>query len=398
MSSCRLLLALAIGAVVVMSSRESGQTTVRILHLSDTHNLHDSIESTFPMPAADILIHTGDFTNFGKDAEFASVNEWLGKLTHRYKHIIGILGNHDWIEPEHSLSAKVTSNPKFWKSRLSNLNLLQSESVSVMGLSIFGSSWKAGQSHGNPEGFGKIPSGVDMVLTHGPAYGILDLCGNAPWGSSKELLQHLGDAKPKIHLFGHVHEQRGVWQREHDAFVGGVEYRPAANAQAYRTTSPPAEYPLQMISNNAMMNQPKLEWSGGGTPWPASRIAGPARLIIATRSEEHGEWQFSTEMSDCTISVNISEKVKGNTTCGDVKHPKNAKCMESVTQATRDRYQGGNTSMWFDKMIAIAGVNYTDASQDDIQRLHFCLPPSEATKCDVPPCTCSKPPCGQCSA
>ena len=55
--------------------------SVRILHISDTHALHRTIEDRFPMPSADILIHTGDFTNKGGNKEWEDFNDWLGKMS-----------------------------------------------------------------------------------------------------------------------------------------------------------------------------------------------------------------------------------------------------------------------------------------------------------------------------
>jgi len=276
------------------SAIETGlsKKTVRILHLSDTHALHNTIESSFPMPPADILIHTGDFTNFGKDEEFASANEWLGTLKSRYKHIIALLGNHDWIHPE--TVPKAWNNANYWRSRLPNAQLLLSENITVMGLSIHGESWKHGQKDFDPEGFaGKVPDGVDLLLTHPPAAGIFDWCVTGPWGSSHELFQEVMRAKPRVHLFGHDHEQRGVWQRSQGgSFVGGAEYHNGPGTKAFTTHAPPANYPPQLISNNAMMNMPKYEtWHCQG--WCASKIVGPARLILATETENG--WQFHAE-------------------------------------------------------------------------------------------------------
>lgn len=53
--------------------------SVRIIHISDTHCLHRTIEDEFPLPEGDILIHTGDFTNRGHDHEFEDFNNWLGE-------------------------------------------------------------------------------------------------------------------------------------------------------------------------------------------------------------------------------------------------------------------------------------------------------------------------------
>lgn len=62
--------------VVLPSS--SGKKTLRILHFSDTHNLHRTIESQYPIPSADIFLHTGDFSNRGTEDEVKYFNDWLG--------------------------------------------------------------------------------------------------------------------------------------------------------------------------------------------------------------------------------------------------------------------------------------------------------------------------------
>ena len=57
-----------------------GGKEVRILHISDTHGLHESIEERFPLPAADVLIHTGDFTDMGSVQEVKQFDGWLATL------------------------------------------------------------------------------------------------------------------------------------------------------------------------------------------------------------------------------------------------------------------------------------------------------------------------------
>ena len=37
--------------------------------------------------------------------------------------------------------------------------------------------------------------------------------GGGHWGSSQELLKAIYRVKPKVHLFGHIHEQRGHWNK-----------------------------------------------------------------------------------------------------------------------------------------------------------------------------------------
>lgn len=56
---------------------------------------------------------------------------------------------------------------------------------------------------------GEIPEGIDIVMTHGPPYGILDLAQRKTPVGCQDLLDRLEIIKPKYHLFGHLHESRG---------------------------------------------------------------------------------------------------------------------------------------------------------------------------------------------
>lgn len=59
------------------------------------------------------------------------------------------------------------------------------------------------------QNYAQIPNNTDVVITHSPAYGILDLADNTYYGS-KELLQSLARINPRLHLFGHIHRQHGI--------------------------------------------------------------------------------------------------------------------------------------------------------------------------------------------
>lgn len=258
-------------------------STVRLLHLSDTHCMHRAIE---PLPPADILVHTGDFTNSGSDAEIADFNAWLGELRANFTAIIVIAGNHDMHGPKSILEITAT---------LSNAtHVLNDSAASVLGLNFYGVSWRKTQKAADPDTdaapFEAIPAGVHILLTHGPAFGVFDLMeGSArSWGASVALSSAITRARPAVHLFGHVHEQRGVWRRmvgsPHE-FAGGVEYRGLPFGAPARPP-PPSDSPLQLISNNAMTNHKWLERT------PTQSIAGPARLIVAERTYGGSEWRF----------------------------------------------------------------------------------------------------------
>ena len=74
-----------------------------------------------------------------------------------------------------------------------------------------------------------------------------------------------------------------MWWREGEAFRGGVEY----DEVDVHAVAPPADYPCQLISCNAMKNHPGMEDA-------EARLVGRPRLIHAYRNEEcdSGGWGF----------------------------------------------------------------------------------------------------------
>lgn len=131
--------------------------------------------------------------------------------------------------------------------------------------------------------------GVDILLTHGPAWGVFDNMENTPgvhWGGSRALREAIERARPRVHLFGHLHEQRGVYvKRPADgSYAGGVEFEVLPGVVASSLGPPPASYPCEIISCNAMKGHPI-----DGLP---PRIAGPARLIVAERVGPAEPWSF----------------------------------------------------------------------------------------------------------
>jgi len=262
--------------------KNKNQSGLRILHLSDTHNLHRTIEMSYPLPAADILLHTGDISNHGTDQELIDFNLWLGELSQRYANIIVILGNHD-------LRSGVDN--EIVRAYLSNATVLFHEQIEVLGLKIYGLPWSIDQPCGRPDNagcsseiFGNIPNDIDILMTHGPPFGIFDKIGDKiSWGSSDLLRMEIQQKRPKVHLFGHLHEQRGVWIKdEFNTYKGGVEFEP----WPYPNYPPSNDYPCQIISCNAMRNH-------GNWDNKKRCIAGPARLIYAVK-DTSGNWTFST--------------------------------------------------------------------------------------------------------
>ncbi len=196
------------------SSRNDGLVIVCI---SDTHQLHRELS----VPNGDILIHAGDFTFFGRGKQaIRDFNAWLGELPHRRK--IVVPGNHEYI---------LESNPELaWM--ITNATLLNNESTTVEGLTVWGSPLT--QHYGGAFGrsnssdrkriYSTIPAGTDIIITHGPPYGILDGSPNeypGPTGD-RELRQAIVRIRPRLHVFGHTHAGYGVRATRHTLFVNAA--------------------------------------------------------------------------------------------------------------------------------------------------------------------------------
>mmetsp|Transcript_13576 Transcript_13576/g.19108 ORF Transcript_13576/g.19108 Transcript_13576/m.19108 type:complete len:320 (+) Transcript_13576:44-1003(+) len=277
----------------------AGSDTVTILHVSDTHSLHRSVGD---LPAADLFIHSGDVSTVGSDEEVRDFNDWLGSLKGKYREMLVISGNHDYWETNWrlnrgALSESTAQSPRYFQTKITNAKVLNHDLVTFMGLKIWGAGWaphRGDSFSGN--NYDDIPAGVDILVTHDAPFGIFDSTGGGNWGSSQQLLSAIYRSKAKVHLFGHIHEQRGHWQRDDQGhYQGGVEYRPnPGSSQIFRPNAPPpADYPVELESNNAMANQPAVDHSWTGI-WAPQHIVGRPRFITATKTGN--SWSFTSKV------------------------------------------------------------------------------------------------------
>lgn len=192
---------------------------MRLVVISDTHSLHDKIDS---LPDGDVLVHAGDFMNSGYDPQdISSFNRWLGEQP--FKHRVVIAGNHDRY---------FQAAPQQAQALLTNAIYLENSGVTIDGVSFWGSPYTPEFLHWAfmyPQGpaarlyWDQIPANLDVLITHGPPYGILDQTapGEAHLGC-EELLHAIEQKKPKVHLFGHIHGGAGTFQNESTRFVNAA--------------------------------------------------------------------------------------------------------------------------------------------------------------------------------
>ena len=168
-----------------------------ILHLSDTHGKHRELAD---MPLADVLVHSGDFTLAGGDMEALDFIEWLCGLP--YQHKIFIAGNHD----DCMLDAALEGLPD-------DVHYLADSGITIDGISFYGAPMFVGMVDGDLreiEHYEEIPNGVDVLITHRPPLGILDSIDDKIHYGNSLLLDKVKAIKPRMHLFGHVHDAYGT--------------------------------------------------------------------------------------------------------------------------------------------------------------------------------------------
>jgi Icc-related predicted phosphoesterase len=192
----------------------------RIVAISDTHGFHRFAP---PIPDGDILIHAGDLTRGGNLSELPDLNAWFGELKPRFKRILATAGNHDWAFEE---------NLKLATMLLTNVEVFVDDYVIIDGLLYYFSpyqpefcDWAYNLPRGEPlrEKWSLIPDNVDVLVTHGPPHGILDV---APFGGNvgcEELRQVIGTRiNPKLHVFGHIHDGYGMTKIGNTTFVNAA--------------------------------------------------------------------------------------------------------------------------------------------------------------------------------
>lgn len=168
---------------------------MKILHLSDTHNCHHRLRD---LPNANVVVHSGDFCMVGTEQEAIDFLNWFCDLP--YQHKIFICGNHD----DSLYGANIDGLD-------SNVHYLCNSSVEIDGVKFYGVPMFMADciSDRQSQNYSNIPVDTDLLITHSPAYGILDFDDNIHYGS-EELLTQLSALNLRAHLFGHIHANHGL--------------------------------------------------------------------------------------------------------------------------------------------------------------------------------------------
>jgi len=180
---------------------------MKLLLISDTHGHEPELEE------ADVLVHAGDLTMNGGQVQVVKALNWLIDEAHKFQHVVLIAGNHDFLfEDDPELVGR-------WCSER-GLTYLSDSGVTIDGVEFWGSpvqpwfhDWAFNRQRGAEirKHWDLIPDDTDVLITHGPPSGILDLTKGGDYAGCIDLREAAFRVKPKVHAFGHIHEGYGEW-------------------------------------------------------------------------------------------------------------------------------------------------------------------------------------------
>ncbi|KAF1852084.1 ser/Thr protein phosphatase family protein [Cucurbitaria berberidis CBS 394.84] len=238
----------------------STHVKTRFLIISDTHSAAPAQESTnnnvpfrSPLPKADVLLHCGDLTMVGHLHEYEQTLDMLNNIDADLKLVIA--GNHDisldaeyydrkgqYMHRQDGYDKKLPQKAMdFWKGeRAQRSGIVYLEEGTYMfalkngaNLRVYASPYQPefcdwafpyfrNQDRYNlpeqctpyavPIAENPVPDfpAVDVMMTHGPPMGVLDVTRTGENVGCQHLLRAARRCKPRLHCFGHIHEAWGA--------------------------------------------------------------------------------------------------------------------------------------------------------------------------------------------
>ncbi|KAK1625120.1 Metallo-dependent phosphatase-like protein [Colletotrichum phormii] len=218
----------------------SSTTQTRFLIISDTHG-HIFPPETMPLIPVDVLIHCGDLTHHSKMDEYRQtlimLKAFKAPLT------LVIAGNHDFFLDTVAFKAKIEEANRIYapappRGRSKGILLLDEgthELTLVNGarLKVYAGPYTPSSSSSERWGFSyneseghvfDIKTDTDIVITHGPPRGIMDMSADQKRIGCSDLFVAIAKSQPRLHCFGHVH---GGWGAKNVAWRPQISDKPS---------------------------------------------------------------------------------------------------------------------------------------------------------------------------
>lgn len=277
-----------------------GPNWTRFICISDTHCRQ------FQVPTGDVLLHGGDLTNTGTYTDIVRTVDWLKSLPHKKKIIIA--GNHDialdqhdgwydtnfgrWHRQGKENIEDILEVLKGSSAQEANIVYLQDElyqfSIKEGGntWSVYGSPWSP-EFHNWAFNYARdtkaediisaIPQ-VDILLTHGPPYHIFDKTYSNEDVGCEHLAARLPILRPRLHLFGHIHEDHGAAIHEWSSFQDAAAVASSQDASAVTSAAAAGSRDRTVFVNGANFPMGKRAWLPNGPRVPFG--SGPFAPVI----------------------------------------------------------------------------------------------------------------------
>ena len=245
---------------------------MRLVCISDTHALHH--EMVHELPKGDVLIHAGDISNKGGQRDVTDFISWFKNLG-GWDRKIFISGNHDHCFEKIKIHYS-KQNYEWLIPLISSENLLSSDVIYLEDsfitietpefsrpIKFYGTPWQPwfwDWAFNLPrlgselqEKWNLIPEDTDVLITHGPPNGYRDLVNNWRQPNTNvgcELLTNrIGEIKPLVNVFGHIHEGYGIEYGKHTLFVNA-----SICTAGYQPTNKPIVIDLVEINGKIRAN------------------------------------------------------------------------------------------------------------------------------------------------
>jgi Icc-related predicted phosphoesterase len=206
---------------------------VRIVAISDVHGKFNNLV----IPDCDLLVSCGDYSFTGQLHEVRSFHKWMGKQP--AKHKISLQGNH-----EKGVQAQFDLMKSLAEEFCPGVHFMEEGGLEIEGFKIWLSAytptffnWAYMKDRGAEikEHCDRIPTDTEILITHGPAYGIRDtVLHQHPAGHIAEAFVGCQDLANRIkeltnlkaHFFGHIHEAYGSHGIHYNVSICDEHYKP----------------------------------------------------------------------------------------------------------------------------------------------------------------------------
>jgi Icc-related predicted phosphoesterase len=206
---------------------------VRVAAISDTHGRQNWV-----MPPCDVFIHAGDMTGRGslqETAMFAASLRERMNVPGGPQHAILVPGNHDECFEQMPGAVRGLFD--------SNVHILSGKSIVLDELCFYGSPWTPpfmnwyfmADEVRLAALYENMPASVDILITHGPPFGILDPGWKVTHAGSTSLADAVARRSIKHHVFGHLHAAGGQSVQQGDTTF----YNVSACDEEYRLMNQP---------------------------------------------------------------------------------------------------------------------------------------------------------------